>query len=121
MSLPCSPRKAYVYLFVISFVRNTVISGHSLNAFSINPIELAEQIKNREDKIYQLISILNKREDLRDMLSGYYERDIIELLNSPELDTDIIESMFSTIDEIEKLKLRDNDIYEEEDEESHSI
>ena len=103
-------------------LNNLIIqSNNERNEYSINPIELAEQIKNREDKIYQLISILNKREDLRDMLSGYYERDIIELLNSPELDTDIIESMFSTIDEIEKLKLRDNDIYEEEDEESHSI
>ena len=55
------------------------------------------------------------------MLSQYYERDIIELLNSPELDTDIIESMFTTIEEIEKLKLRDNEIYEEEDEDTHSV
>ena len=81
---------------------------------------MAEQIKNREDKINQLIAILQKREDLREMLSEYYERDIIELLNSPELDTDIIESMFFTIEEIEKLKLRD-EIYEEDDEDSHSV
>ena len=81
---------------------------------------MAEQIKNREDKINQLIAILQKREDLREMLSEYYERDIIELLNSPELDSDIIESMYSTIEEIEKLKLRD-EIYEEEDEDSHSV
>jgi len=81
---------------------------------------MAEQIKNREDNVNQLISILQKREDLREMLSEYYERDIIELLNSPELDSDIIESMYSTIEEIEKLKLRD-EIYEEEDEDSHSV
>ena len=54
------------------------------------------------------------------MLSEYYETDIIDLLNSPELDTDIIESMFSTIEEIEKLKLRD-EINEEDDEDSHSV
>jgi hypothetical protein len=81
---------------------------------------MAEQIKNREDKVNQLILILQKREDLREMLSEYYETDIIDLLNSPELDTDIIESMFSTIEEIEKLKLRD-EINEEDDEDSHSV
>ena len=98
-----------------------LFSNNDRNDSSINPIEIAEQIKNREDKVYQLISILKQREDLREMLSQYYERDIIELLNSPELDTDIIESMFTTIEEIEKLKLRDNEIYEEEDEDTHSV
>ena len=98
-----------------------LFSNNDRNDSSINPIEIAEQIKNREDKVYQLITILKQREDLREMLSQYYERDIIELLNSPELDTDIIESMFTTIEEIEKLKLRDNEIYEEEDEDTHSV
>ena len=98
-----------------------LFSNNDRNDSSINPIEIAEQIKNREDKVYQLTSILKQREDLREMLSQYYERDIIELLNSPELDTDIIESMFTTIEEIEKLKLRDNEIYEEEDEDTHSV
>ncbi len=95
-------------------------SNNDKKDYSINPIEMAEQIKNREDKINQLIAILQKREDLREMLSEYYETDIIDLLNSPELDTDIIESMFSTIEEIEKLKLRD-EINEEDDEDSHSV
>ena len=98
-----------------------LFSNNDKTDSSINPIEIAEQIKNREDKVYQLITILKQREDLREMLSQYYERDIIELLNSPELDTDIIESMFTTIEEIEKLKLRDNEIYEEEDEDTHSV
>ena len=98
-----------------------LFSNNDRTDSSINPIEIAEQIKNREDKVYQLTSILKQREDLREMLSQYYERDIIELLNSPELDTDIIESMFTTIEEIEKLKLRDNEIYEEENEDSNSI
>ena len=98
-----------------------LFSNNDKTDSSINPIEIAEQIKNREDKVYQLISILKQREDLREMLSQYYERDIIELLNSPELDTDIIESMFTTIEEIEKLQLRDNEIYEEENEDSNSV
>ena len=98
-----------------------LFSNNDRNDSSINPIEIAEQIKNREDKVYQLITILKQREDLREMLSQYYERDIIELLNSPELDTDIIESMFTTIEEIEKLQLRDNEIYEEENEDSNSV
>jgi hypothetical protein len=98
-----------------------LFSNNDRTDSSINPIEIAEQIKNREDKVYQLISILKQREDLREMLSQYYERDIIELLNSPELDTDIIESMFTTIEEIEKLQLRDNEIYEEENEDSNSV
>ena len=98
-----------------------LFSNNDKTDSSINPIEIAEQIKNREDKVYQLITILKQREDLREMLSQYYERDIIELLNSPELDTDIIESMFTTIEEIEKLQLRDNEIYEEEDEDTHSV
>ena len=95
-------------------------SNNDKKDISINPIEIAEQIKKREDKVNQLILILQKREDLREMLSEYYETDIIDLLNSPELDTDIIESMFSTIEEIEKLKLRD-EINEEDDEDSHSV
>ena len=98
-----------------------LFSNNDKTDSSINPIEIAEQIKNREDKVYQLITILKQREDLREMLSQYYERDIIELLNSPELDTDIIESMFTTIEEIEKLQLRDNEIYEEENEDSNSV
>ena len=98
-----------------------LFSNNDRTDSSINPIEIAEQIKNREDKVYQLTSILKQREDLREMLSQYYERDIIELLNSPELDTDIIESMFTTIEEIEKLQLRDNEIYEEENEDSNSV
>ena len=89
-------------------INNLIITNQiDNNNNNINPIEAATKIKEKADKITNLIFLINEREDLFEILSNLYETNILEELLNYDLDDEIINQIYSNIEEIEKLKLKD--------------
>ena len=89
-------------------INNLIITNQSdNNNNNINPIDAATKIKEKAEKITNLIFLIQEREDLFEILSNLYETNILEELLNYDIDDDTINQIYSTIEEIEKLKLKD--------------
>ena len=89
-------------------INNLIITNQSdNNNNNINPIDAATKIKEKAEKITNLIFLIQEREDLLEILSNLYETNILEELLNYDIDDDTINQIYSTIEEIEKLKLKD--------------
>jgi len=89
-------------------INNLIITNQNdNNNNNINPIDAATKIKEKAEKITNLIFLIHEREDLFEILSNLYETNILEELLNYDIDDEIINQIYSTIEEIEKLKLKD--------------
>ena len=74
---------------------------------NINPIDTTTKIKEKAEKISNLVVLISEREDLYEILSNLYEINILEALLNYDVDDELINQIYTTIEEIEKLKLKD--------------
>lgn len=88
-------------------LNNLIISNQNENEEELNPIDTASKIKQKATKVSELVVLLNQNEDLFEMLSQLFDTNIIELLLSEDIDDATIDSIYSAIEEIERLKEND--------------
>lgn len=88
-------------------LNNLIISNQNENEEELNPIDTASKIKQKATKVSELVVLLNQNEDLFEMLSQLFDTNIIDLLLSEDIDDATIDSIYSAIEEIERLKEND--------------